>query len=138
MLDETPRTLIDERAEAREHLELEKLRIFQPQALSKRLHRDSLCFTTHPRDALADIDRRLLVLVEEPRIEIDLPVGDRDEVGRDVGTQISGLRLRDGQRRERTTAAIGRELRGALEKSGMDVEDVPGISLAPRWPAQQQ
>jgi len=43
---------------------------------------------TH-RDGGAD------ALVEEVGLEVDLAVGDRDHVGRDVGRDVAGLRLDD-------------------------------------------
>jgi hypothetical protein len=34
--------------------------------------------------------------VEEVRLQVDLPVGDGDDVGRDIGGDVSGLGLDDG------------------------------------------
>jgi len=43
-------------------------------------------------------------LVEEIGFEEDLTVGDRNDVGRDVGRDVAGERLDDGQRGERALA----------------------------------
>src|SRR3546814_5903161 len=102
-------------AEPGEHLKLKELGVLEPQALGQRLERRRLGLAADSRHALADIDGRLLVLVEEPRVEIDLAVRDRNQVGRNVGTDIAGLGLGDRQRRERAAAALRRELRRALQ-----------------------
>jgi hypothetical protein len=55
----------------------------------------------YPAYAETDIDGRALIGGEEMRIEDDLPVGDRDQVGRNVGGEIAGVGLGDrkcGQR----------------------------------------
>ena len=57
------------------------------------------------RHALADVDRRLLVFVEKTRIEINLTVGDRDQIGWNIRADIAGLGLGDRQRRQRAAAA---------------------------------
>ena len=76
--------------------------------------------------------------MEEIRLEEDLTVGDGDDVGRDVGRQVPGLRLDDRQRRERTAAVVGVQLRCALEEPRVQVEDVSRERLPPRRAAQQQ
>jgi len=48
-------------------------------------------------------------------VEVDLAVGDRDDVGRDVGRHVAGLRLDDREGGERTSAELVAELGGALQ-----------------------
>ncbi len=43
---------------------------------------------------------------EELRLQIDLTVGDRDNVGRNVGRDIAALRLDDRERGERSGAEL--------------------------------
>src|SRR6516165_10642455 len=65
MPDQLARALVDHRVEAGKHFELEKLRVLEPQTLRQSLQDRGLGLTADSRDALADIDRRLLILVEE-------------------------------------------------------------------------
>jgi len=72
-------------AKAGEHFQFEKLRIVEADPAGHGSHRCSLRLAAHPADTEADIDGRALVGGEEVGIEHDLPVGDRDQVGRDIG-----------------------------------------------------
>ena len=106
VLDDFARALVHHGAEAGEHFQLQKLRIFEPQAFREGFENRRLGLAADARHALADIDRGLLVLVEKARIEVDLAVGDRDEIGGNVGADVAGLRLGDRQRGQRTAAAL--------------------------------
>ena len=86
----------------------------------------------------ADVEGRPLAGVEEVRLEVDLAVGDRDDVGRDVGRHVVRLRLDDRQRRERAAAVGLVEARGTLEQAAVEVEDVARVGLATRRAPQQQ
>ena len=68
----------------------------------------------------------------------DLPVGDGDDVGRNVGRDVAGLGLNDRQRGERTAALFLAHLGRALEQAGVEIEDVARIGFAARRTAQQQ
>ena len=130
VLDRRLGARVDHGAEAGEDLELEELRVGEAEVLGEVLQDRRLRLGADARDAEADIHRRLVPLVEELRLQIDLPVGDGDEVGRDIGGEIPGLRLGDGQRGERAAAFRLRELRRALKQPRVHVEDVAGIGLA--------
>src|SRR3954449_1813496 len=78
----------------------------------------------------ADVDGRAHAGVEELGLEEDLPVGDRDDVRRDVGRHVARLRLDDRQRGERAAALVVGELAGALEQARVQVEDVARVGLA--------
>ena len=66
-------------------------------------------------------------MVEEIGLKKDLAVRDRDYVGRNVGGDVAGEGLNDGQRGERAlTVEAGR----TLEETGVQIEHVAGISLA--------
>ena len=71
-----------------------------------RLHRLGLRRGTHARDRDADVERGPLAGVEQVGLEEDLAVGDRDDVGRDVGRHVAGLRLDDRQRGDRAAAVL--------------------------------
>src|SRR5690606_30876310 len=101
-------------------------------------HRLDLRRSADARDRVADVDGRADTLVEQVGLEKDLAVGNRDDVGRNVGRKVAGLRLDDRQRRERPAAQLRVELCGALEQTGVQVEDVARIRLAARRTPQQQ
>ncbi len=133
-----PRRLVELRAELRERLQRAVLREVQAQSPGDLLHRLDLRVAAHARHRDADVDRRPHAGEEQLGLEEDLPVGDRDDVGRDVGGDVAALRLDDGQRREGPTTQIVGELRGALQQARVQVEHVARIRLASRRPAQQQ
>ena len=102
------------------------------------LHRDVLRVRADARHREPDVDRRPLPAREELRVEVDLAVGDRDDVRDDVRRDVVRERLDDGQRGERAAAAARGEHRGALEEARVQVEDVAGVRLAAGRAAQQQ
>ena len=125
-------------AELGERLELAVLGEVEAQLAGDLLHRLRLRVAADPGDRDADVDRRPDPRVEQVRLEEDLPVGDRDDVGRDVGGDVGCLRLDDRQRRQRAAAEVVGELDPALEQPRVQVEDVAGVGLAARRAAQQQ
>ena len=88
------------------------------------LHRLGLGRGTDARHRDADVQRGPLAGVEQVGLEEDLAVGDRDDVGRDVGGHVAGLRLDDRQRGQRAAAVLVVQARGALEQPAVEVEDV--------------
>ena len=63
-------------------------------------HRFSLSITTYAGDRNTDVDSRSHPGVEEIRFQVDLTVGDRDNVGRNVRRNVTRLRFDDGERRQ--------------------------------------
>jgi hypothetical protein len=86
----------------------------------------------------ADVDRGQDALAEQVCGQRDLPVGDRDEVGRDVRREVLALRLDDRQRGQRSATELRAQAGGALQQARVDVEDVAREGLPPRWSTQQQ
>ena len=82
------------------------LREVEAQRAGHLAHRLDLRRAADARDRVADVDRRTDALVEQVALEEDLPVGDRDDVGRDVGREVARLRLDDRQRRQRSAAVL--------------------------------
>ncbi len=82
------------------------------------------------RDRVAHVDRGPEAGVEEVGLEEDLAVGDRDDVRRDVGRDVSGLGLDDGEGGEAAAAVLLVELGRALQESAVEVEDVARVRLA--------
>ena len=125
-------------AELRERLEVAVLGQLDLQLAGDLLHRRDLRVAADARHRDADVDGRAHAGVEEAGLEEDLPVGDRDHVGRDVGRHVARLRLDDRQRGQRAAAEVVVELDRALEQAAVQVEDVARVRLATRRAAQQQ
>src|SRR5947208_2986375 len=125
-------------AELREGRQLAILSEVEPQLAGHLAHRLDLRRAAHPRDRQADVDRGPDAAVEEVRLEVDLPVGDGDDVRRDVRGHVAELGLDDRQRGQRATAERVVELRRALEQARVQVEHVSRIRLAPGRPPEQQ
>ena len=95
-------------------------------------------------------------MVEEVRHQVNLSVGDGNHVRRDIGGYVACLCLDDGQCGQRAAAfhlafqAVGQvvhlaghfllvdDLRGALQQTGVQVEDVARIGLTSGGSAQNQ
>src|SRR5439155_3067939 len=75
---------------------------------------------------------------EQVRLQVNLPVGDGNDVGGDVGGDFAFLGFDDGQGGEASAAFFVTELHGTFEQPAVQVEDVAGISLATRRATQQQ
>ena len=86
-------------AELRERRQLAELREVETQRAGHLAHRLDLRRAADARHRVADVDRRADALVEEVRLQEDLAVGDRDDVGRDVRRQVARLRFDDRQAR---------------------------------------
>ena len=93
---------------------------------------------THAGHRDADVDRRAHARLEQVVDQVDLAIGDRDDVGRDVRRDVAALGLDDRQCGQRAGATLVVQLRGALEQAAVQVEDVTGVRLASRRTAQQQ
>ena len=126
------------RGERGEGLELAELGEVQAQAAGDRPHGLDLRRATDAGHRDADVDGRADTGVEQTGLEEDLAVGDRDDVGRDVGRHVVALGLDERQAGHRARAELVGELRAALQQAGVQVEDVAGVGLAARRTAQQQ
>ncbi len=132
------RGLVEVRAELGESREVAVLRQIQAQRAGDLFHGLDLGVAADAGDRDADVDGRPHARVEEVALEVDLAVGDRDDVRRDVRRHVARLRLDDRQRRQRTAALGVRQLGRALEQARVQVEHVAGIRLAPRRAAQEE
>ncbi len=101
--------------ELRERRHLAVLREFQLDAPGDLLHRPDLRRRADPADRQPDIDGRADAAIEQIGLEKDLPVGDRDHVGRDIGRNVAGLGFDDRQRGQRAGAVLVVHLGGALQ-----------------------
>ena len=125
-------------AELRERRHLAVLRKLALDAAGDLLHRLGLRRRADARHREADVHRRTDALIEQVGLEEDLPVGDRNHVGRNVGRHVVRLRLDHRQRRERAGARGVAHLGGALEQARVQIEHVARIGFAARRAAQQQ
>src|SRR5438552_2819456 len=132
------RGLVEVGGEHREGRQLPVLREVQAQAPRHRLHRLHLRGAAHPAHGVADVDGGADTGVEEVALQEDLAVRDRDDVGRDVGGDVAGLRLDDGDGGEAASAVAVRELGRALEEPAVQVEDVARVSLPSGRAAQEE
>ncbi len=110
----------------------------QLQAAGDLLHGLDLRVAADPGDRLADVDGRADAGVEQVGLQEDLPVGDGDDVRRDIGGDVVGLGLDDGQPGQRSAPDIVGQPRAPLEQPRVQVEHVSRVGLAARRPAQQQ
>src|SRR5256714_9568838 len=144
----TLRRGIEVRRKGGERLELTILGQVEAQTTGNLSHRFDLSRAADPRYGNADVDRWAYAREEEIRLEEDLSVGDRDDVGRNVRRHVASLGLDDRERRERAAgledvrpidhARVLAQLRRALEEAGVQIEHVARVGLATRWPPQHQ
>ena len=93
-------------AELGERLELAVLRQREPERARHLLHRLDLRVAADAAHADAGVHRGPDVGEEEVGRQEDLAVGDRDDVGRDVGRDVTRLGLDDRERRERAARLL--------------------------------
>ena len=125
-------------AELRERGELAILREVALDFSGHLLHRLDLRGGADARNRKPDRNRGPHALVKQVGFQVDLAVGDRDDVRRDVGRHVAGLGLDDRQRRERAVAVFFAEARGAFEQPAVEVEDIARIGFAPGRALEQQ
>eukprot|EP00760_Papus_ankaliazontas_P031564 PhM_4_TR5339/c1_g1_i2/m.77773 len=102
------------------------------------LHGHVLGVGADTRHGETDVDGGALATREQLRVEVDLTVRNRNDVRDDVGRDIVGERLDDGEGRQGTATLAGRKHGGALEQTRVQVEDVTGVGLTTGGTAEQQ
>ena len=124
--------------ELREGRHFTVLRQVETQPPGHLFHGPCLGCAADARHRQADVDRRAHAGVEQIGFEIDLAVGNGNDVGRDIGRHVTGLGFDDRQRRQGTAAVVVAELGGAFQQAGVQVENVTRVGFASGRPAQQQ
>ena len=119
-------------------LQLAVLGVDQLQGAGHLLHGLDLGVAADTGHRDAGVDGRHDAGVEQLGLQEDLAIGDGDDVGRDVGRNVARLRLDDGQSRQAAAAQLVGELGRALQQTGVQIEDVAGVSLTSRGTADQQ
>ncbi len=130
--------LVEVGAELGERGQLAVLGEVEPKRLRHHAHGLGLRVAADAAHRDAHVHRRPHAGVEEVALEVDLPVGDGDHVGRNVGRHVAGLRLDDGERGQRAAPVRFRELGRALEQARVQVEHVARVRLASRRAAQEE
>ena len=102
------------------------------------LHRLNLSSTTDTRHRNTDINSRSLVRVEEVRLKEDLAIGNRNNVGRNVGRNVICLGFDNRQTGHRSPTELVGELRTAFQQARVQVENVTGVRFTPRRTAQKK
>lgn len=102
------------------------------------LHGLDLGSGTDSRDGKTDVNGGSDTLVEELGLEENLTIGNRNNVGRNVGGHITTLGLNDGQGSKGSSTLSLVHLGGSLKKSGMEVENITGVSLSSGRSSQKQ
>ena len=133
-----PRGLVEVGGEQGERLQGPELGQVDAQGARDLAHGPDLGAAADPRDRGADVDGRPHALVEQVGLQVDLAVGDRDDVGRDVGRDVVALGLDDRQAGQRAPAQVVGQLGAALQQPRVEVEHVTGVGLAAGRAAQQQ
>ena len=119
-------------------LQLAVLGVDQLQGTGNLLHGLDLGVAADTGHRDTGVDCRHDAGVEQLGLQEDLTIGDGDDVGGDVGGNIARLRLDDGQSRQAAAAQLVGKLGGALQQTGVQIENVAGVSLASRGTADQQ
>ena len=130
--------LVEVGGEGREGLQLAVLGQVQAETSCHLFHRLDLGGATDAGHRHTDVDGRTHALVEQVGLQEHLAVGDRDDVGGDVGRDVVGLGLDDRQTGHRTATEFVGQLRATLQQTGVQIEDVTRVGLAARRAAQQQ
>src|SRR5262249_54560775 len=95
-------------------------------------HGFDLGFPTYARDRQAHVYGRANARVEKVAFEVDLAVGDRNDIGGDIGRHVPGLSLNDRQGSQRPPSSALIKLCRPLQQAGVKVENVSGISFPSR------
>merc|ERR1739847_212795 len=102
------------------------------------LHRLGLGSRSHTGHGQTDVDGRSDTFVEQLGLQEDLTVSDGDDIGGGVGRHVTSLGLDNGESSEGTAAHGVAHLGSSLQKTGVKVEDITGVSLTTRVTSQQQ
>ena len=84
-----------------------------------------------------DVNGRSDTLVEKIRFQEDLSISNRDNIGGDISGKITSLGLNDGQSGQGTSTVALVHFGGSLKETGVQVEDITGVSLT-TWGSSQK
>ena len=118
------------RTELREGSKFTVLSQVEAQASGHLAYGAGLSRTAHTRNRQTHIDGGADTHVKQLRLQVNLAVGDGDDVGRDISGNVAGLGLDDGQGRQRAAAQCVVKPGGAFEQAAVEIENISGIGLA--------
>jgi hypothetical protein len=110
----------------------------QLQGTSDLLHGLDLGSGADTGHGKTDVNGGTDTLVEEFGFQENLAVGDGNNVGGNVGGDITTLGLDDGQSSKGATTVLIVHLGSTLEQTGVQVENVTGVGLTTRGTTEQQ
>ena len=117
------------RTELSEGSDLTVLGKLELKGTSELLHGLNLGSRSDTGDGKTDIDSGSDTLMEELGLKEDLTISDGDNIGGDVSGHITGLGLNDGKGGKGTGTVALVHLGCALKETGMEVENITGVSL---------
>jgi hypothetical protein len=85
-----------------------------------------------------DVNGGADTLVEELSLQEDLTVSDGNNVGGNVSGHITSLGLNNGEGGKGTSTVVIVHLGGTLEETGMEVENISGVSLTTRGATEEE
>ena len=125
-------------AELGEGRQLAVLRQVQAQAAGYPADGPRLRRAAYPRHRQPYVDRRTDAGVEQFRLQVNLPVGDRYYIGGDIRRNVAGLGFDDRQGGDRAAAVFLVQPRRPLQQAAVQVEHIAGVGFASGGAAQQQ
>ena len=132
------RGLVEVGAELRKAGELLVRSKVQTEVAGDLLHGLGLCVATDAGHGNAHVDCRALALEEELGLQVDLTIGNGNDVGRNVGRDVAVLGLDDRQCRHGAITVLLGHLDCTREQTRVQVEDVARIGLASGRTMQRQ
>src|SRR3989339_2119678 len=129
---------IEIRSELGKDREFPVLGQFHTELAGDFLHRFPLRRGAHTGNGKSDVHRGADTFVEQIRFKVDLPAGDGNDIGWNVGRDIACLCFNDGERRERPSSVFLIQTHRTLQEPRVEVEDITGIRFASgRTPKQE-
>src|SRR5206468_2417369 len=89
-------------------------------------------------DRQTDVHRRANTLIKQVGFQINLAVGNGNDVGRNVRGHIACLRLNYGQCGQRAATVLVAQLGGAFQQSRVEIKNVSRVRFASGRTPQQE
>merc|ERR1719341_1960804 len=124
--------------ELSESCDLSVLSQLELHGTSDLLHGLGLSSRTDTGHGQTDVDGGSDTLVEQLCLQEDLSVSDGNDIGGDVGRNVTGLSLNDGQSGEGAATHGVTHLGSSLQQTGVEVEHISGVGLTTGGTSQQK
>ena len=133
-----PRTLVEVRGELRKTGKFSVLRHIETELAGDFFHGFYLRRAADAGHGNPDVQGRPDALIEQVCLEIDLPVRDRDDIGRDISGNITSLRFDYRQGSQTPPSILFAKLGRALQEPRVEVKHISRVSLSSRRTAEQK